>query len=148
VSLIEIATFIGALGGWGSFGFLVLKRRTEKARLEFRLESSYHCPPYDKNDNFHSFNVSFIATNKGIRNTTLYSANLVFEFEGKKIHPESNTTKTQNIEGDCSKKIFLHFTVNKEEFSKNITIQDAVLELEHTHKTDKIDIPKIRPNYN
>jgi len=143
MTLIEMAAIIGAITGSVSLGIVIYKTTQERSKLSIQDKDAYHFPPLNENYNFHEFNVTLTVSNKGKRSTTIHSANLSFNFEGKTFRPEMSG-HTYFIQPDSSEKISLNFHTKKEEFSKNVDLDNGTLELFHTHGKKTIQLQKIR----
>jgi len=142
MTLFEIAAIIGAITGTAGLSIMIYKTIQEKAKLSVKVKDAYHFPPMNDSYNFHEFVIGLIVNNKGTRSTTIYSSNLSFSFEGKKF--ETNSQQTYFIGPDSSEQINILFHIKKEDFSKNIEIDNGSLELIHTHNTENIQLQKIR----
>jgi len=142
MTLFEIAAIIGAITGTLGLGIVIYKTIQEKPKLSIKVNDPYHFPPPNETYYFHEFSIGLIVSNKGTRSTTIYSSNLSFNFEGKKF--ESNSVHPYFIGPDSSEKININFQIKKEDFSKNIDIDNGSLELIHTHGTENIQLEKIR----
>ena len=142
VTLTELGVIVGVITGPVSLGLVIYKTLKEKPKIELEfVEANW----FKRNEHsiVTSFGVHVRIHNKGKERTTIHSAILTIEYEGKKFPMDSGFENIM-VESSSSivKQFIFNLPINQIKIEKEIT--DAILIIKHTYKTEKMVIPSIK----
>lgn len=140
---IVIGVIVGTITGSSSLTILLYKIWREKPRLIFTIENAvwYIHHPDAK---IITFSILMRIDNKGERNTTVHTANLSFEYEGKKYHTEIRTPSDLLVVSNGSIRKQLEYHLPRDEVTIEDVIEKSTLSIEHTRGIKIIEIPTIK----
>jgi hypothetical protein len=143
VTLIEIIAILGFVTGLPSLAILIYKTWRERPNLTFTIENcSWYLHHPDAT--FTIISVSLRMDNNGERNTTIHTANMFFEQNGKRHNGEKLSTLNTTVRAnETTSKIFdFHFPLKDIVITNDITNSTVILY--YTHGTKSIKIPLIK----
>ena len=142
VDLTDVTAIVGAISGSVSLGLVVYKTLKDKPKLVFDTGRKFFMQP-NENDNFTSFIITMMIHNKGERSTTIHSAKLAFEYEGKSHELDTNFDIAVSITPDSSISNHFMFNLPKKEMRVNNQITNCSVIVNHTHGRESILIGDI-----
>ncbi len=140
--LTEIGVITGVVTGSVSLALVIYKTLKEKPNMQIKFIDGNWFKRHD-HSLVTSFGIHVRIDNKGERNTTVHSASLEIEYEGKKYSMKSGI---ENIMVESSSSLVKQFIFNLsiDEIVIDENIVNSKLFLNHTHGTAKTDIPLIK----
>ena len=147
ITLQELVSFIGGFAGMLSLSILLIRYVFEKPKLKIIIEKTYYTPPHDSTYNFTTFYIKLRFENKGRRNTTVHSAELSFEYQGKSYSPILPSSIELVVIADDVKRADLNFLLQKNQYIiPEGTIRNSKLKISHIYGSEDIVIDEIKMN--
>lgn len=142
VSITDITAVVGMVTGSAGLALIIYKTLKEKPKLKIEiLEANWF--KRTEHSIVTTFGIYVRIHNKGDRNTTVHSAILEIEQEGKKFSIETDRLDViVTSSSSALKQLLFNLSLDQAVISDNIT--NSMLLLKHTHGTEKAEVPLIK----